>query len=135
MFLYDEIHDLSIRRTSTTAIILQQTVNGEAERISIHPVQLRYIAEQFGLIAPGDQDAAKAIAAMQRRLRQMRDRARHQVEILTAGSPEHAYAEATAAIADEYCADFVEQVAEMPSLPIVAQALEDEAAPFALEPQ
>ena len=135
MFLYDEIHDLSIRRTSSTAILLQQTVNGEAERISIHPVQLRYIAEQFGLIAPGDQDAAKAIAAMQRRLKQVRDRARHQVEILKAGSPEHAYAEATAAIVDEYCADLVEQVEEMPPLPTPVLSAEEDASAFALEQQ
>jgi hypothetical protein len=107
MFLADDIPDLKIQRTAGKLISLTQTDGDDGSRIDIHPIQVRYIAEQFGLVPSSDVEAAKAITALQRRLCVMRDRARAQVDALKAtGSPEHlAYAEATAAIANEYCAD------------------------------
>lgn len=107
MFLKDDFPDLTIERTAGKVIRLSQTANGETDCVAVHPVQVRYIAEQFGLVPTSDEDAAKAIAALQRRLCVMRDRARAQLDALKAtGRPEHlAYAEATAAIADEFCID------------------------------
>lgn len=105
MFVTDDIPDLRIDRAEGKLISLAQGY--EDCRIEIHPIHVRYIVEQFGLIETSDPDTAKVIASFERRLSVLRDRARRQAEMLrAAGNQEHlAYAEATVAIADEYCAD------------------------------
>lgn len=107
MFLKDDIPDLTIERTAGKVIRLSQTANGETDCVAVHPIHVRYIVQEFGLAPTGDIEAAKTIAALQRRLLVLRDRARYQGELLKEAShSEHlAYAEATATIADEYCAD------------------------------
>lgn len=109
MFETDDIPDLQIDRAEGKLISLAQGDGYEGSRIDIHPIHVRYIVEQFGLIETSNPDTAKVIASLERRLSLLRDRARRQAEMLrAAGNQEHlAYAEATVAIADEYCADMI----------------------------
>jgi hypothetical protein len=94
-------------------ILLEQDSCGQVDRVSIHPVHLRYMAEKFGLIETADPQAAKTIAKLERRLRLLRDRIDHLGNWLTNVSDrEHAdldyeitYIEATSDLADEFCAD------------------------------
>ena len=58
-------------------ILLEQDSGGNVDRIAIHPVHLRYLAENMGLAETGDPQALKTIATRQRRMLLLRDRSEH----------------------------------------------------------
>jgi len=97
-------------------ILLEQDSGGNIDRVAIHPVHLRHMAEKFGLIETSDPKAAKEIATLKRRLRMLRDRVDHLGDWLANHSDhKHAdltyevtYATATADLADEWCAEMEE---------------------------
>lgn len=72
---------------------------------------MRYLAEQFGLVASCDHQSQRAIATLSRRLNLLRDRIDHLADWLVTHSDcrhadlsyEQAYARATADIAAEFC--------------------------------
>lgn len=94
-------------------ILLESDNGGNVDRVAIHAIHLRYMAEKTGLIATSDPQAQRTIAMLTRRLNLLRDRIDHLGEWLAKHSDhEHAdlsyettYATATADIADEFCAD------------------------------
>lgn len=103
-----------------TAILLtQQDGLEEPNSVLVHPWQLRAVCEQFGIIA-SDQQAAKTIATLQRRMVGLRER----IDDLTYwmakhGDHEHAdlsyemtRLDALRDLADEWCADFEEDLPE-----------------------
>lgn len=97
-----------------TAIMLtQQEDMNEPDTIMAHPWQLRAVCEHFGIIA-SDQQAAKTIATLQRRMLVLRDRIDRLDDWITHHS-DHRHAdlshemESIGALADfarEWCADF-----------------------------
>lgn len=112
----EHIPELKIERMADqhgTLIILEQDGGGNIDRLAIHPIHLRYMAEKFGLVETSDPQAAKTIATLQRRIRILRDRIDYLGNYLTNESDreranldfEISYAEATADMADEFCAD------------------------------
>jgi hypothetical protein len=95
-------------------IILSQDEGGNPESVAVHPIHLRYLAEQFGLTEASTRQANKTIATLERRLLALRDRMESLHDFLVNHSDhKHAdltfevtYATATLDIADEFCADF-----------------------------
>ena len=114
----DAIPDLKIElmnESHGSLILLEQDSCGNLDRVAIHPIQLRYMAEKFGLVATSDPLAQKTIAMLTRRLLLLRDRVDFLADWLANNSDsEHAdlsyeqtYARATADIAGEFCAELV----------------------------
>jgi hypothetical protein len=58
-------------------ILLEQDCGGNVDRVAIHLVHLRYMAEKCGLIATSDPTAQRTIATLARRLVLLRDRIDH----------------------------------------------------------
>lgn len=61
----DNIPELSIELMEEKQgglIFLEQNSCGNIDRVAIHPIQLRYMAEKFGLIETSDPQAEKTIA-------------------------------------------------------------------------
>lgn len=121
MLNHENIPELKIERIADqhgTLIMLEQDSGGNIDRVAVHPIHLRFMAEQFGLVPTSDYDGARAIATLQRRLRLLRDRVDHLGNYLTNHSDreranldyEISYAEATSDMADEFCVDFEGQV-------------------------
>lgn len=109
----DNIPELTIERMEDKQgclILLEQNSCGNIDRVAIHPVQLRYMAEKFGLIETSDPQAAKTIATLTRRLHLLRDRVKHLADAMTTNPSkcQQDYAQATADIAGEFCAELVE---------------------------
>jgi hypothetical protein len=131
----ETIPDLTISTTTDDLIELEQQ-NGldDPDRIRIHPLHLRLMAERLGLVPTGDAAAARTVATMTRRLHLLRGRIAHLAEWLTLHSDhEHAdlsyeqnYARATADIADEFCA-------ELPASNSGTAPAQDDARPLANE--
>lgn len=116
----ENIPDLKIERMDDeqgTLILLEQDSGGNIDRVAVHLIHLRYMAEKFGLIETSDPEGAKTIATLQRRLCLLRDRLDHLGNYLTNHSDreranldfEIAYIEATSDMADEFCSDIGEQ--------------------------
>jgi hypothetical protein len=95
-------------------ILLEQDSGGNIDRVAIHSVHLRYIAEKMELLESSDLAAQKTMAALQRRLLVLRDRMENLHDYLVNHSDhrhadlsyEVTYATACVDIADEFCADF-----------------------------
>jgi hypothetical protein len=95
-------------------IILTQDDCGNVDRVAIHRMHLRYLAEKFGLVETSDPQANKTIATLKRRLTVLHERieflqgylANHSDHKHADLSYEVTYATATLAIADEFCAEF-----------------------------
>ena len=97
-------------------ILLEQDSGGNIDRVAIHPLHLRYMAEKMGLIESSDPTAQKTIATLHRRMVALRDR----IESLadwTAKYSDHKHADlshettqlnAMADLAREWCHDFEE---------------------------
>jgi len=110
------IPELKIERMDDdhgTLILLEQDSGGQIDRVAVHPLHLRYMAEQIGLIETSDPQAARTIARLERRLRVLRDRIDH-LNNWMANYSDHKHADlsyevtyitATMDIADEFCAD------------------------------
>lgn len=97
------------------AIMLSQREDGynEPDTVMLHPWQLRAICEHFGIIA-SDQQAARTIATLQRRMLVLRDRI-YQLDDWITHHSDHRHADlshemasigALADFAREWCADF-----------------------------
>jgi hypothetical protein len=95
-------------------ILLEQDSGGNIDRVAVHPIHLRYMAEKIGLIKTTDPQAVQIIAKLERRLRLLRDRIEHMGNYL-ANHSDHRHADlsyevtymtATADLADEFCAEF-----------------------------
>ena len=113
----DNIPELNIELmddTNGSLILLEQDSDGNLDRIAIHPIQLRYMAENFGIIPTSDPQAANTIATLQRRLLVLAGRIEHLADYLRDHSDnKHAnfdyeltYSNATADIASEFVAEF-----------------------------
>lgn len=102
---------------SGPAVMLTQPTDGydEPNSVLIHPWQLRAVCEKFGLVA-SDPTASKTIATLTRRLLALSDRVDHLANWLANHSDskhadlsyEQTYAQATADIAAEFCAELVD---------------------------
>lgn len=112
----DNIPELKIERLDDetgSLIMLEQDSGGNIDRVAIHPIHIRYMAEQMGLVKTSDPQATATIAALERRLRMLKDRIGHLADYIAKHSDhEHAdlsyeltYAVATADIADEFVAE------------------------------
>lgn len=116
----DSIPDLKIELLDDEPfagwIMLEQDSGGNVDRVSLHPVQLRYLAEKIGLVPASDPEGARAIATLERRMCLLRDRIDHLGNWMTKYSDhehadlsyEMAYIEGLAAMADEFCAELDE---------------------------
>jgi hypothetical protein len=119
----ETIPDLMIATTTDGLIELEQQ-NGldDPDRIQIHPLHVRLMAERLGLVPVSDVNAARTVATMVRRLQVLHARIDNLAEWLAVHSDhEHAdlsyemtYARATADIADEFCADLPQPVEQRP---------------------
>ena len=95
-------------------ILLEQDSCGNVDRVVIHPVHLRYMAEKMGLIETTDPTAQKTIATLTRRLHLLNFRIQHLDNWLrTLSDTDHAdltyeigFSGGTADMASEFCADF-----------------------------
>lgn len=112
----DNIPDLNIELMDDekgSLILLEQDSGGNLDRVCIHPVQLRYMAEKFGIIPTSDPQAAKHITMLERRIKVLAGRIEHLAEFLVNHSDhKHAdlnyeltYANATADISAEFVAE------------------------------
>ena len=98
--------------------LLEQDSGGNIDRVALHPIHLRYMAEKMGLVGTSDPQAAKTIATLQRRMVLLRDRidtlhhylVNHSDHKHADLSYEVTYATACIDIADEFCADFLAPV-------------------------
>lgn len=97
-------------------ILLEQNSGGNIDRVAIHPIHVRFMAEKMGLIEASEPMAQKTIATLSRRLQVLTGRIDHLAYWLTHHSDskhadlsyEQDYAIATADIAEEFCAELVE---------------------------
>lgn len=109
-----DIPNLTIATTTTGTIELEQQ-NGldEPDRIEIHPLHLRYMAEQIGLVPTSDPAAAGTIARLSRQLRILFDRINQLDDWLNAAAQrghedleaETIYSFATWELANEFVSD------------------------------
>lgn len=109
-----DIPGVKIEANSDGTLTLEQDWSGNIERVSLHPVHVRYLAEQFGLIEAGDSKAAVTIATLQRRMTGLRERIDDLAEWIAKFS-DHEHADlshemtlvaALADLAGEWCAEF-----------------------------
>ena len=115
----DNIPDLKIEMMNDGQgdglILLEQDSGGNIDRVAIHPIQLRYMAEKMGLVESSDPTTQKTIATLTRRLHLLRERIDHLANWLANHSDtqhadlsyEQTYSTATADIADEFCAELM----------------------------
>lgn len=103
-------------------ILLEQDSCGNIDRVAIHPIHLRYMAEKMGLVPSSDLLAAKTIATLQRRMTALRDRIERLAEWMAQHS-DHQHADlshettqldAMADLAREWCCDFDESEQRAP---------------------
>jgi hypothetical protein len=93
-------------------ILVQQDSGGNLDRVALHPLHVRYMAERFGLVPCGDPTAARTIEALSRQMRLLRTRIDELDSMLLALAEkgrecfdeELAYSRATLDIANELCA-------------------------------
>src|SRR5688500_5864206 len=89
-------------------LLLEQDSGGNVDRIVIHPVHVRYLAERLGLAEATDIEASRTIARLARRMQTLTDRVVQLADRLNGCLEcpgEQAYARATADLAAEFCAD------------------------------
>lgn len=120
----DQIPGLTIEHiddgSGSGLIVLEQDDCGNTDRVALHPIHLRYLAEKFGLAESSDAQAQKIIATLRRRLLMLNDRMVHLADYLADCSDhehadlmyETAYARATADLSAEYCAEFEREGAD-----------------------
>jgi hypothetical protein len=107
----EHIPALKIEPCEDGTLMLEQEWSGNVDRIAIHPLHVRYMAERFGLAEASDIEAHRTIARLARRLQALNGRVRHLAERLAAradadGLPyEQAHAQATADLASEFCSE------------------------------
>lgn len=115
----DSIPDLKIELMNDShgsLILLEQDSGGNIDRVAIHPIHLRHMAEKMGLIESSDPTAQKTIATLQRRMGALRDRIESLADWMAQYS-DHRHADlshettqlnAMADLSREWCHDFKE---------------------------
>lgn len=104
-------------------IRLGQDCSNDHYSVDIHPIQLRHMAEQFGLVATSDPLAQKTIDTLTRRLRLLRDRIEHLDDLLKSipcfppGSDRDSAEELSSGVllelANEFCAELDPESSEV----------------------
>ena len=97
-------------------ILLEQDSCGNLDRVAIHPIHLRYLAEKMGLIETSDPTAHKTIATLTRRLQLLNSRIQHLDNWLrtlsdtrhTDLSYEIGFSGGTSDMAAEFCAELMD---------------------------
>jgi hypothetical protein len=120
----DNIPELKIELMDDSAgslILLEQDSCGNIDRVAIHPIHLRYMAEKFGLVETSDPQAQKTITMLSRRMMALRDRIVYLSEWMAKHS-DHKHADlsfemtqinALEDVATEWCMDFDDQTPPM----------------------
>ena len=116
-------------------ILLEQNSSGNIDRVAIHPVQLRYMAEKMGLVESSDPQAQKTIATLTRRLHVLRDRigfladwmAKHSDHKHADLSFELTHLDTMADLAHEFCEDFPGAEEPMQAVSIMHPIHDDQA--------
>jgi hypothetical protein len=131
---HDNIPGLNIEQMEDkqgSLILLEQDSGGNLDRVAIHPIHLRYMAEKFGLIETSDPRAAKTIATLQRRMVNLRDRIENLADWMARHS-DHKHAnltyettqlQALQDLAREWCHDFDGEQAAPECRPAQAELL------------
>jgi hypothetical protein len=125
----DNIPELTIEQMEDkqgSLILLEQDSCGNIDRVAIHPIQLRYMAEKFGLIETSDPQAEKTIATLKRRLLLLNQRIQHLDNWLrTFSDTKHAdltyelgFSGGTSDMAEEFCAELVDTPANSAPPPL-----------------
>jgi hypothetical protein len=125
------IPDLKIERDDQSGcILLEQDSGGNIDRVALHPLHVRFLAEQCGLVDTSDPEALKIVATLKRRFRLLRDRIDHLTDSLAKNKDfdradinyEVTYAVATADIADEFVAE-LDETGKPSGLPAGSQSV------------
>ena len=66
--------ELMTEGESDGLILLEQSSGGNIDRVAIHPIHIRHMAEKMGLIETNDPTARKTIAILARRMLALNDR-------------------------------------------------------------
>lgn len=111
--MHDDIPELRIQPMDqgSPLLLLEQDGGGNVDRIAVHPIHVRYMAERLGLAESSDLDAHRTIARLSRRLRLLTGRIVELADQLDGFSDAlerekaHVYARATADLAEEFCAE------------------------------
>ena len=98
-------------------ILLEQDSCGNVDRVAIHPLHVRHLAEKFGLVPTCGLEAARTIATITRRMRLLAERVQHLNDWLREQSDtrhadftyEQTYSQATADLATEFCLELDER--------------------------
>lgn len=103
----------SFKDTGDQILLEQDNCLDYVDRITIHPIHLRYMAEKLGLVASSDAQVHSVIESLQRRLVTLKDRVDHLTDYLTRLSDdkhanldyERTYSRASSDIAEQFCMD------------------------------
>ena len=129
----DSIPDLKIELMNDShgsLILLEQDSGGNIDRVAIHPIHLRYMAEKMGLLESSDPTAQKTIATLQRRMGALRDRIESLADWMAQYS-DHRHADlshettqlnAMADLSREWCHDFEESELATPDVSMVGNS-------------
>jgi hypothetical protein len=113
-------------------IMLEQGCGEKIDRVLIHPLHLRYMAERLGMLGSPDQQVQTVIGILSRRLCVLRGRLEHMEKFLVKHSdcesidlPHlHTYATATAEIAAAFCADLgLQPVSAESEIPAITEKI------------
>jgi hypothetical protein len=143
-----EIPNLTIDRDGTdpdTQVMLTQDFGGNTSMVTLHPCQVKLLAERMGILAP-DAEAQRTIARLSRQMRVLLERINHLDDWLHTQSDtaradlsyEQTYSMATWELAHEFCADLHGPAVDTPaSLPEGGAAVRgyEIAQPSLLEPE
>lgn len=119
----DNIPALSIERNDDGTITLEQDWCGNVDRVAVHPLHLRFIAERMGLVrevSASEADMVRTVATVKRRMLLLQNRVKHLHEMLliVAGAGredldyELTHCGATLDLLDEFVEDLAEPVTQ-----------------------
>jgi len=99
-------------------ILLEQDSGGNLDRVAIHPIHLRYMAEKCGLVPTSDPTAHKTIATLTRRLQLLNSRIQHlDYWLRTMSDTDHAdltyeigFSGGSADMAAEFCSELGDSI-------------------------
>lgn len=116
----EKIYDMAWEIEGGQALIEQDSGCGETDRVVLHPIHVRLIASEMGLLE-GNADAWSRVETLERRLRILCERIGEldsrlwSVPVFPPGSknddPDLWYSDATLTIAQEFCADLAPSTA------------------------
>jgi hypothetical protein len=124
----ENIPDLTIEPLDPESglILVQQDSGGNLDRVALHPVHVRRLAEKFGIAPSSDLASLRLIAALSRRLLLLRDRIEtlhdmlRSVPCVPPGSgptEDCVYSEATLQLANEFCTDLSARASSLGNSP------------------